>query len=181
MDDSMLECEIEGLLAVDPAPDFRARVRQRIAQEPSLDAGRTAWRLLWALGSGGVLAAAAVAVAILLRVDAPPPTPRQLEAHAIDRPLYMALAPSAAASAVLRLPASSLRRRTAAVADMPVIIHAPEAAAWRQLFADVESGDVELPRLTRVADESTAPPDAEFMLDPIVIDPLTPESQGVHP
>ena len=179
MDDSMLEREIEDLLAVDPAPEFRAHLRRRIAQEPPLLAGWPASRALWALGAGA-LAAAAAAV-IVVRLDSPSPQAPMLEARSLGQSVYATTAPSVAARSVVRATVPPVSRRSSVVPAMTMIIHAPEAAAWRQLLADVGSGEVDLPRLTRSVEESTAPPAVEFMLAPIVIEPLTPESQGVHP
>ena len=177
MDDSTLEREIEDLLTVDPTPDFRAHVRRRIAQEPPLRAVWPSWRARWTLAAGAL--AAAAAVLILVRVDSPSPQVPVLEARSLVQPVDETTAPSVVASAVVRAAVSPVSRGSPVMPEMKMIVHAPEAAAWRQLLADVQAGEVDLPRLTQSVEESTAA--VEFMLAPIVIEPLTPESQGVHP
>jgi hypothetical protein len=184
MDESMLEREIEGLLAVDPASDFRARVRQRIAQEPALDVRRPLWRPLWVFAATGAVSAIAVAIVIaLLRVDPAPTTTRELEARAIDRSMYVAAAPSVVAPSIARTNRSRPRTRTSAVPRMEVIVQSSEAAAWRRLLAGISTGDVEL-SFPAQADVATSRPSSEdFVLPPIVIEPLAlslPE-EGVHP
>jgi hypothetical protein len=186
MDDSTLEREIEGLLSVDAAPDFRARLRQRLAQEPPLRASRPLWHLMPAVAASALIAAATVLV-MVLRGGTPAPQTPVLETRPIGRFVYGTPVPSVAAPSVapivVRAAASTPRRGSAAVVrpQMEVVIHAPEVAAWRRLLADVHSGDVALPRLTAAVETSTTEAATEFMLAPIVIEPLTPELQGVHP
>jgi hypothetical protein len=190
MDDSMLEREIEGLLSVDAAPDFRARVRQRLAQEPPLRASRPPWDLVWHLMPAAG-ACAAIAAVIVLRVGSPSPQAPGLEARPIGQFIYGTLAPSVAAPSVARIvvrAAAAAPRRAGAVVpllQMEMVIHAPEAAAWRRLLGTIHSGAIDLSSsLTRAADHSTSlPASDEFVLPRIVIEPLAPElsEQGVRP
>lgn len=82
--DAALDRELEAALDVDPSPEFLARVRMRVANEPA----PTSWRAPWT----GVAAAAAAAVVVIAvtvsnapddgpvaprRAAAPRPTPRE--------------------------------------------------------------------------------------------------------
>jgi hypothetical protein len=58
--DAMLEREIERALAVDPSPEFLARVRSGIASEPAAPAWRFSWTLLAAASAVVVVIAAVV-------------------------------------------------------------------------------------------------------------------------
>jgi hypothetical protein len=183
MDDSMLEREIEGLLAVDPASDFRARLRQRIAQESPLDVRRPLWQPLWMFAATGAMLATAVVIVMVLRVDPAPKTTRDLEAHAIDQLVNVSVAPSVVAPGIAR-PIRSRRTRTLAAPQMSMIVHAPEAAAWRRLLTAIHSGAIDLSPVARATDESPSFPESEeFVLPRIVIEPLAPAlpEQGVRP
>jgi hypothetical protein len=58
MNDDSLDREIESLLAVEPSPEFVARVRTRVAAEPEPGG----WRVSWMLASAAAIAAVVVAV-----------------------------------------------------------------------------------------------------------------------
>lgn len=62
-----LEREIEDLLAVDPSPEFVAKVRRRIAAEPA----PAAWWLSWRLATAGAGLAIVVMAAVLWPTSAP--------------------------------------------------------------------------------------------------------------
>jgi hypothetical protein len=63
MNDAALERDIERALAVDPSPEFRARVRTRIAEEPPPASRRFGW--LFAGVATAALAASVVALVTL--------------------------------------------------------------------------------------------------------------------
>ena len=78
-DESSLDREIESMMAVEPSPQFVARVRARVAQEP--EPGR--WRASWLFAPAGAVAIVIVAVIawpsgwsrcrrVLRRSDCPP-------------------------------------------------------------------------------------------------------------
>jgi hypothetical protein len=56
--DASLDREIESVLAVEPSPEFVARVRARVAEEP--EPGQ--WRVSWMFAAAGAVAVAIVAV-----------------------------------------------------------------------------------------------------------------------
>jgi len=72
--DAALEREIERALAVDPSPEFLARVRARIADEPA-PASRG---FGWLFAGVATVAAAATLVAVWLVSPARPPAPAPL-------------------------------------------------------------------------------------------------------
>ena len=51
LNDSALEREIESLLAIEPSPEFLARVRTHIANEPEPSRWRLAWVVVPAMGA----------------------------------------------------------------------------------------------------------------------------------
>lgn len=180
MDDNELDREIEALLAVEPSPEFRAKVRQRVANEPA----RPVWRVQWTFAAAGVLAAIIVTF-VMVRPGAPPAAPNLAARHVevlLDRaPVAAANAPRgrAASDPLAVRPDASDR----AAAGPLVIVYAPEAAAWRRLLAGVSAGRIDAGRLARVEPAMPADTSEEFVLPPVVIEPLTPAmpDQGVHP
>jgi hypothetical protein len=66
MNDAAIERDIERALAVDPSPEFLARVRTRIAEEPSPASRRFGWR--FAVVATAAVAASVVAL-LMLRPD----------------------------------------------------------------------------------------------------------------
>ena len=183
MDDQTLEREIEVMLAVDPSGDFRARLRQRVAEEPPLRARRPVWRSL----SFAVPAAALVVVALVvtLRVDRTHEPAALLPARPIAAGDYGVPAVSAAAPTTSR----STPGRKATVPKTndglrtDVILDASEVAAWHRLLRDTGSGRVEIATSAHAADESLQPLPEGFVVPPVIIEPLTADAgeQGVHP
>lgn len=183
MDDSTLERELEGLLAASPSADFRARVRQRIAQEPPLSdaGGLRAW--LW-VAAGGVAACAVAAVLFLSSDRSRPDSAARLDARAVALSMAPTLAPRLAAArrAPVRSSPRSLRRRLAGGVEKPapvMIVDAAEVAAWRQLLNGVHEGVLDLSAIARAA---PPPASEDFVLPPIVIEavvPIAPE-EGVR-
>ena len=110
--DNPLDREIRRLLAVDPSPAFEARVRARVAAEPTPNA----WRAgrLW-MGFGAAAAALVLAVAVF-RPEAPADTGSEPELGIArsDNP-----APSPAGTARLRRDGATADRSTTAVTAPP--------------------------------------------------------------
>jgi hypothetical protein len=61
LNDPSLDREIESLLAAEPSPEFLARVRARVAKEPTPNR----WRASWMLAVAGAVAVAVVIVALI--------------------------------------------------------------------------------------------------------------------
>jgi len=176
MDDSMLEREIEALLAAEPSADFRARVRQRIGQEPPLTPHAIRWRLVWALAAGSVVAATAVLLVTMPLTERAIGPVADIHARSLNLPLYSAAAPVHA----MRSVAGARPPRTARP-DMEVIVDASEALALRRWLNDVASGQTRLAAIRTPALSAEALSD-EFGLPPIVIEPLvSPNEEGVQP
>jgi hypothetical protein len=81
-----LDREIGRALAVDPPPDFVARVRARIADDPSPASGGVGWKV-----TGVALAASVVAAAVMLRPEPrlAPETPSLLASRSMDLPIVV--------------------------------------------------------------------------------------------
>jgi hypothetical protein len=66
VNDATLDREVAALLAVEPSPEFLARVRTRVAEEPE-PAG---WRLAWMFGAAATVATVVVALIVWPSPDA---------------------------------------------------------------------------------------------------------------
>lgn len=183
MDDSALERELEELLAASPSAGFRARVRQRIAQESPLSHAGSVRAWFWST-AGGVAACTVVAVMFLPSDRSRPESAAGLDARAVAVSMVPALAPRVAAARLAPVGSTtpSPRRRRASGVNLPapvMIVDAAEVAAWRQLLNGVHEGVIDLSAIAR-----TVPPPAseDFVLPPIVIEsvvPISPE-EGVR-
>ena len=173
--------ELRALVSVDPSPQFLARVRTRIADEPPPAAPWFSWKL-----AGSIAAvAAAVVVVMLARWSSHDAAPRQ------PAPLLVATAlPDTSTTiaglerrAVVReprtVPAAASHPESAPAAPAEVLIDAREAAALRALIAGVRAGRVDLAPILNTAAPTVMdlPPVSEIAIQPIAIDPL---EQGVR-
>jgi hypothetical protein len=77
--DDAFDRDIAQALAVDPSPEFVARVRTRIANEPA----PSAWRLSWTMGFAGASVTALVLAVVLLNRPEEPIAGAPLAARAI--------------------------------------------------------------------------------------------------
>jgi len=176
VNDAVLDREIERALAADPAADFVARVRRRVAREPA----PSIWRVSWGLYAG----AAAALVIVFVMVDrhrhepadgativplvarsvggstpAIPPSivSRHLPAVAS---IGIAVKPGAASSlAVLRESrAASMddAAKSRAAARAVVLIEPSESAALRHLLAGTRRDRVEA-RVIAASDQEGSP------------------------
>ena len=191
MTDAGIDREMQALLAVDPSPEFAARVRARIAVEPP----RSPWLAWWPL-----VAAAAIAIAIVAGILARP--------RPIDAPQWLAAtplpnAPIGVARALQGRHIADVSRPVPPVSEAPadrqspgdggqgrqaidrapvasdVLLDPRETAALRALIAGVREGRVDLQpvlRASTVAPMALAPVTA-IAIPLITIDPL---EQGVR-
>ena len=165
--DNELERDIEALFAVDPSPEFLARVRTRIAREPQPSTGSLHWLLL---AAGAVAAATVVFVRAMVPLHEPirTPAPSVVPRIAIERSVEPA--PPVA-------PAVVVRRKThkIIVKEPELLIPPSEAAALRrvlngefaQFSATWEAPTTKL-QSTEIEIKPLAPP------DPITIAPIEP-------
>jgi len=185
--------DIARALAVDPSPEFVARVRTQIANEPAPAVWRISWRTVCFAG-GPVIAAAIVLAVVLMRPDhAPAPVENTaLVARSLGETLVVPyvgsgfLTAEASAKAVSRTSGqygvSAFRRTTSspAKAGRPILslplLDPRETQALRALLAGVRTNRVDLsPLLTPTAQSPTATPAAsDLVITPIAIEPLAP-------
>jgi hypothetical protein len=175
--DDALDRQLDAAFEVEPSPEFMARIRCRVATEPM----RPVWLIEWspvAWSAGGLsLAAAALVVAFLWAasgavtqrpVDQAAGTPALVEVDTM-RP-ELAASPRRAPM-VLRSRRSTVRPKS----EPSVVIAADEAAALRDLFANVSEGRVVAsmsPELPAVP--ATLAPIAMIEVPPISVNPLAP-------
>jgi hypothetical protein len=185
MNDVAFERDIERALAVEPSPEFVARVRAHIAEEPSPSSRRFGW-----LFTG--VATAAVAAAVLLTVVVVSPKRQTGPAGA---PLLASrsvtsgfVVVSAIAPAGPAIPSASPRALVARVltgsgssgarvARVPEpLIDARETMALQRLIAGVRDARVDLSPLLKEAPPvpMALQPIDDLVIPPITIEPLVP-------
>jgi len=182
MNDEQLKRELEEALAVEPTPQFLARVRREIETETE----RPAAHLKWASIAAGVAAAAMVLAIVRLQFE----KPKALHPPPSD---VVALAPSAAETASTPLPSPKTTpkaesRQTNRRTEQPeVLIDARETAALRSFLQDVQERKIDPARLEDLfesverARTTTVEPMPIAAIEPIVIMPLSsaaPQSGG---
>jgi hypothetical protein len=193
MNDKAFERDIERALAIEPSPEFVARVRSRIAEELSPLSRRLGWLV------GGV-ATAAVAAAVVLTVFVVSPTRRSGPAGApllASRPVpngsvvVPAIAPADRAIPSARREAPVVRVLTLSVSSVIRVTAVPEplidmseTTALQRLIAGVSDARVDLSPLLKEA--SPAPmalqPIDDLVIPPITIEPLRPGAvEGERP
>jgi len=169
LNDPALGREIESLLAVEPSPEFLARVRTRIANEPEPSRWRLAWIAVPAMGMCVVLFAT-----VLVTWPRPEPAvPIQAVISSPVLPTIVEREPAVEPSRVFARVATQKREQPTAVADPfpEVVISEDERQAFEQLLLAIEQD--RLPVLMRAggdAEDSLAP--APLEIDPLTIEPL---------
>jgi hypothetical protein len=161
-----LEREIEDLLAVEPSPEFVAKVRQRIAAEASPSSRWLSWRhAVAAIGFAAVVGAA------LLWPSAGPVAPRDAEAIA---PINQRPGASASEASVAPVASGPSPRRAFAApnrrAASPVLIRRDEATAMNLLLTRVREGT--LPDMTEALAAVDAAGPEWIAIPPVVIEPI---------
>jgi len=186
LSDEMLERDIARALAVDPSPEFVARVRMQIAKE----ARPTMWRTSWMLSTFAVVAAAVI---LTIRVNRPDvavtrdvdPLAARVIAGDISIPIptvgsgfsrSYAGQPKGGPHARIAGPAEAGRYRSLAPADPVALLDPRETQALRALLAGARTNRVDLsPLLTSTAPATTdLPPPNSLVITPIAIEPLAP-------
>ncbi|HEY1303101.1 MAG TPA: hypothetical protein VGF24_06110 [Vicinamibacterales bacterium] len=171
--DTALAREIEAALAVDPSPEFVARVRSRVAAEPS----SSAWRM-WM----PALAAVAV-VAVVLAVLWPKwwsketPLVATAPARGAAETIVATVPDSAPVRPVSRPPAAQDRRSPPiearhAIVLPEVILARNEAGAYATLM--VPGRETQLRASLPGAPDLSAPVEVDKMpkIDPVTLDPI---------
>jgi hypothetical protein len=198
MNDQAIDRALREALDVSPSPDFVARVRTRIANEPPPRSLWGRWTVWTPLAAGALVAAAVVVMMVIA------PT-RKIGSEVGPRPNVTA--------AAVRLPAPSVGENDSPVAsgfpprlpgigsrtkvyatktqatgdhrgdllrEPEVLVSRGESAAFRQLIVIAREGRVDLTALLK------NPPDAGMDLQPspeitiplITVDPIVPSTNG---
>ncbi|HET9385012.1 MAG TPA: hypothetical protein VFO67_07675 [Gemmatimonadales bacterium] len=169
LNDETLEREIEAALAVDPSPEFLAKVRARVAEEEK-PAG---WLLRWHWVAGTVVTAAAVLLAVYAwREPEPAAAGREIAPIAVTRPQHEATLPVVTVPAIAehqpgQAPARPARRRAP-----EVLISEEEKSGFQVLLASLnKQEDARQIQEALAKVETSGPPWLE--ISPIVIEPFS--------
>lgn len=155
-----VERELSQLLAVNPSPEFAARVRARIEEQPARAFG---WRARL-LVSGAVAAAVLVAIVVISRRPVPI-QPADVQAHAdVSLPLESHSRPAADSSAMPHGVQPAADGEPVRQRRRPVIAREPEVLIDPALARAVRRLAMEQPVLPEVP--------AGPSLDPVVVEPL---------
>jgi hypothetical protein len=172
--------EIARALAVDPSPEFLARVRAQIANEPH----PRIWRMSWMLSTFALVAAVVFAVTIDRRAGVPalvtaPLASRAVGGHPTMLP-YVASAfrrtSSSPAQAGRHVRIDSLEGPAEAGPHVQVLFDPRETQALRALIAGVRTNRVDLSSLLRpgAPGPMELPPVDDLVIAPLAIEPLAP-------
>jgi hypothetical protein len=163
-----IDRELASLLSVEPSPEFRARVRARIASEPA----PRSWYLQWRVVGVGVAGIAVAVVIVLGRAERPGNTQKSSSPSIARLPLPSSTLtavpttvpePRAAATAVYR---PSPRRQ-------PEVLMAPnEVRGFRQLAALVREGRTHFVFGNEEAPAVLSEPATDIVIAPIAIAPI---------
>jgi hypothetical protein len=180
LSDSQLDRELESALAVDPSPEFLARVRTRVADEPRMELWRLAirgWTFEPLAGVAVIGIVLAVVIPKLMRDDATRKPAGITAAGDVSRPVVReAPAAGGAKPAVAPSPTRQVGNRAAATNELPLRLSQPlfseeERRVFEQYFAAVEQGRVPpRPADTQVNDSSGV--GQVLRIEPMAIDPL---------
>jgi hypothetical protein len=148
-----LDRELASLLSVEPSPEFRARVRTRIAGEPS----PRSWYLQWRVVACGVVAAAVVIAAVVGRVSLPGNGQRPSR-------LVIAVPSPRSARAVIH--------RSSPTGEPEVLVAPRDARGLRQLEALVREGRTHFVFSDEDVPAVSPAPVRDIVIAPIAIAPL---------
>jgi hypothetical protein len=180
--DEVLERDIARALDVDPSPEFVARVRTQIANEPTPSAWRFS-RTTWI--AGGAVAAAIVLAAVLARPNRAPASVSQttLIARSLGEAVVVPYVASGFSRTIGGPPKGGRHVRIDNTVGPPeggprvqVLLDPRETQALRSLLASVRTNRVDLsPLLTATAPAPTElPPAGDLVIAPLAIEPLAP-------
>jgi hypothetical protein len=165
--DEMLEQDVEQALAVEPSPEFLARVRTHIASVPNARRWPTGWPLvaLSTTVAGIVLLVAAIAISGLKK-------PRTVVAPEPPSVVVRQTEPPVAPPSVTPMVRHPEVHRAPRSRAPEVLIPAGEAAVLRRLMRGLQTGTVERSTLASAQGSAIAPPATDIVLKPLA--PLTP-------
>ena len=176
--DETLQREIEEALAVDPSPEFLARVRTRIASEPTPSGWRLSWRFFGAWG----LATAVVLLLVVTRLERQPvpALPRPIVATPMagsvstGAPVVSMPSPPAPTASSVESTSRIPIRQAAPTTEPEILISPRDAAALRVLVVNIREGRVDPTVLDALHVVATPlKPLGTIAIQPIDIEPLT--------
>jgi hypothetical protein len=184
MTDAALERHIEQALAVDPSPEFVARVRTRIAEEPSPAARRFGW--LFASVATAAVAASVVALVMVRPDQRVEPAKGLLMSRALTSSVVV---PVLSQRLDRERRTTNLERRTSNREPRTTNDERPssfplfdtrETMALQRLIAGVREGKVDLNPVQNASTPTVMdlPPVVEIVIPPITITPLGESGQG---
>jgi len=185
LNDLDVDRELQSLLAVNPSPEFVARVRTRLASEPE---PRVWWRP-WMFAAAPILAAAVIFIAVLISRPRPVEQVPMLTATALPNTTTTMAALKGRPyirTEQARSPETRDVARTVTTIDVgrpfgdrrdDVLLDARETAALRALIRGVRRGTVDLAPVLRASTPSAMelPPVADIEIAPITIAPIAEE------
>jgi hypothetical protein len=173
--DAALDREIESLLAVDPSPEFVARIRARVADQPVA----SGWR--WQLPMAAAVAVTAIVVAIVMwRPTATGPSvvaPVQEAGLAHPAPPSLsavAQAPKDSPRVAVRRDVERVARQRVATpaAPLPEVLIPENEKRGFQLFLEELSDEKNAAVIAEAASGRTTPGPPWLDVAPVVIEPL---------
>jgi hypothetical protein len=180
LNDSSLDREIASMLSAEPSPEFVARVRTRVAEEPAPGG----WRLSWMFAAATAVAMVVVALIVWPSPDGTSSRGLTSSSPAPVEPARIAEAGPASAPAPVTPPPARTRTTVSAVAavfeaDRAIDIHLPdvvlgenEVKAYTALVSIVRRSrfDVAVP----AAPDPSAPLEVKELppVEPLEIEPL---------
>jgi hypothetical protein len=164
--DASLDREIESILAVEPSPEFLARVRTRVAEEP----GPSAWRWRWTFAFAGVAVAMIVAVVVWQARQTAPSS----DAPVQTSQLAERVTASAPAAVEVEHPRTSRRAaptiRARETVSLVPLISADDARAFDMLLSTIRQDDVVLVLRDDMPDSALSA--SALAVAPITIEPV---------
>jgi hypothetical protein len=161
-----LDRQIQEALAVDPSPDFQARVRIRLSEEPRLDRPGTGWLLSGVTGLAVVVAVLAVFLSSRDQVrprpsDPVPPVTANTNVPAEPMP----------PSAVNERSTERVRRMPRGDATQTVLVPLSDRDAFRRFLQQVTEHPLTYSSLPDTRDDAplSVP---EIRIEPILIEPI---------
>jgi len=185
--DEALERDIARAVAVDPSPEFVARVRTQIANEPR----PTVWRMPWMLSAFALVAVAVLLAVMIDRRDGVPAlVTSPLASRAIDgHPAMLPYVVSGFSRTIGGPPKGGRHVRIDNTVGSPeggphvridrpaeVLLDPRETQALRALIAGVRTNRVDLEPLLRPGAPAPMelPPVVDLVIAPLAIEPLAP-------
>ena len=163
--EELLTRRIENAFAVEPSPEFVARVRTRIEREPA----PSAWFVWWWPAAAGVVAATVALAVSVTSID------RDTSAPVSGAPVVASISkPAPAATAAPPRPIRDVRTAPSAMRAVQVRSSArivDERAALRLLISNIREGRIDAAELKDL-DAPKFEPVREIRIEPIDIEPV---------